>query len=637
MIYQKNMIDTTMGHRRREILLGSCLVGATGLAGCSGILGDDETETEESGGDETETEGSEGGESGDNEEETPDEESNGQPETGPAAVVSSHHLATQAGTNVLADGGTAADAAVAVASVLSVVEPWFSSVLGGGTWALYYDAESDEVTSLDGVGPVGSKVTPDDYADRGGSSGMHQAIVPGAWDGWMLWLDRYGNLELNDVLAPAVDIARNGHTVSSEMQSWMRIRSSQIESNSGAAAIYKPDGTFLREGDTVYQRDLADTLESLVEAYDSRRDEGRTEAIQAARDHYYRGPIADAIVEFSDRNNGYLTRSDFQEFEAAVVDPISIEYDDDLRVYQNPPNSQGITMLLALNILKGQDFSGMDPDDADAIHLQSEAIKLAFADRYHHVGDPACVDVPVAELLDERYAARQRDQIDMEQALEWPIDSGLTESLTTDARDGHTTTFHVVDQEGNAAAVTTSLGAQFLVVGETGIHINNRMRMVGVEDGDPNQATPGCKVRHTSNPYMTFRGGRPFIVGGNTGVDTQPQGQAQQFLHVVEFGLGAQDAVSRPRFVSTAFPSGTYPYRVKNTLQMESEFPPRLIPELQERGHNVVLDQGIFGAANMLVIEDDGQRIDTGAEPRTSTSAGEVLSPESATNDCSDS
>lgn len=565
------------------------------------------------------------------------------PTENPAAVVSNHHRATEAGLEVLEDGGTAADAAVAVAAVLSVVEPWFSSVLGGGTWALYYDAEADEVTSLDGVGPVGADATTADYRQRGFTTGIHQAVVPGAWDGWMLWLDRYGTCELERLLTPAIDIARDGYPVSPEMERWLGLLEQQVRTHPPSAAIYERDGELLQAGDTVYQRDLAATFEALCDAYDSRREAGRTDAIQAARDYVYRGPIADAIVALSDAEDGYLTSADFAAFEAQFVAPVTLEYGNDIRVYQNPPNSQGLTMLLGLDILDGYDFSGLEPDDPEAIHLQAEAIKLAFADRYQHIGDPERVDVPVAELLAPGYAASQRDRIDRTEAMEWPIESGysassadteptITHTSSSSTADTpaapataptptHTTSFHIVDPDGNAAAVTTSLGAQFLVVGDTGVHINNRMRMIGLDDDDPNQLTPGYKVRHTSNPYLAFRDGEPYILGGNTGADTQPQGQLQQFLHVVEFGRSAQEAVARPRFVSTAFPSGTFPYRVRNTLQLESAFPDATIADLRDRGHDVAIGSGIFGAANMLVLEERA-RPQVGAEPRVSTAAG---------------
>ncbi|WP_255169270.1 gamma-glutamyltransferase family protein [Natrononativus amylolyticus] len=581
--------------RRREFLAGSGGVGLAGVAGC--------------------LEAAEDGPG------AADDGAVEHPSADAAAIVSQHRLATDAGLEVLEGGGTAADAAVAVACALSVVEPWFSSALGGGTWALYYDAEVEEVTSVDGVGPVGAEATVEDFEERAGDDGIHQAIVPGAWDGWMLWLERYGALDLAEVLAPAIDLGREGYPISPEMAGWLDRGADEIGDRSAAAAIYAPNGEFLEEGDTVYQREMADTFESLAEVYADRLDEGESEAIQAARDHFYRGPIADAIVEYADEHGGYLTREDFRGFEAEIVEPISIEYGD-VEVYQNPPNSQGITQLLALNKLAAHDFSGLESDDADAVHAQVEAIKLAFADRYHHVGDPDRVDVPVDELLSEEYAASQRDRIEMDEAREWPIDSGIE---STDA--DHTTTFHVVDGNGNAAAVTTSLGAQFLVIGDTGIHINNRMRMLAVDEGNPNRLTPGYKVRHTSNPYMALRDGRPYVLGGNTGVDTQPQGQTQQFLHVVEFGLDAQEAIDHPRFVSTAFPSTQYPYEYENTVQVESDYPSALIEELENRGHDVE-EGGSFGSATMIVVDEDGDRVQVGAEPRISTAEGRVSPPD---------
>ncbi len=535
------------------------------------------------------------------------------------AVVSSQELATQAGFEILEAGGTAADAAVAVATTLSVVEPWFSSALGGGTWALYYDASTGKVTSLDGVGPTGSLATMADYSARADQRGIHNSNVPGAWDGWMLWLEKYGSLDLRDVLSPAIRNAREGYPAVSQMIFWLNQEESVIlNQRPDTAKIYAPNGRMIREGETVFQHDMANTFEALARVYEEALDGGRPEAIQAARDYYYRGPLAEAIVEYSNRNGGYLTIEDFNEFEAAIVEPVSIRYNDEITVFQNPPASQGATMLFALNTIKNDNLSALGPDNTDAVHLQIEAIKLAFADRYHHIGDPARIAIPIDELLSDEYATNQRARINMNSAMSWPISSGI-EPLD---QDSHTTTFHITDRYGNAAAVTTSLGAQFLVIGDTGIHINNRMRMISLREGDPNQLTPGFNVRHTSNPYMALLNGKPYIMGGNTGVDTQPQGQMQQFLHVVEFGMSAQEAINRPRFISTAFPAGTYPYVVGNTLQMEAGFPSNLIQELRSRGHNVVVGQGIVGAANMLVVKPDGSDAQIGAESRSTTAAG---------------
>lgn len=537
------------------------------------------------------------------------------------AVVSAHELATQAGMETLERGGSAADAAVAVAATLSVVEPWFSSVLGGGTWALYYNAQTGEVTSLDGVGPTGSNATVEDFAARAEDSGIHQSNVPGAWDGWMLWLEHYGRLDLDEVLEPAIRVARDGYAVGSEMASWLD--RSNIAGRPANAAIYAPEGPVLTEGDTVYQLDLAETFEALIAAYDSQSGD-RTASIQAARDHYYRGPLAEAIVRISDEQGGYLTLEDFHGFEAQIVTPISLQYNDELTVYQNPPNSQGITMLLALNVLKGFDFSSLDA--ADALHVQIEAMKLAFADRHTHVGDPARIDVPVEFLLSEEHTEQQRQRIDMAGALSWPFDDHMMTAEPIERDVGDTSTFHIVDRDGNAAAVTTSLGAQFFVIEGTGIHMNNRMRFLALDDGDPNQLTPGFKVRHTSNPYMVLKQGRPYILGGNTGVDTQSQAQVQQFINIVEFGLGAQAAVDNPRWVTGSFPATTYPYDVSNVLELENGFSPELTQSLEDRGHTIEPGSSPFGNAGVIIIHDDGTP-ETGADERNGTAAGIVGTP----------
>lgn len=571
----------------------------------------------------------------------------------PLAVVSAHYAATDAGLEILQAGGTAADAAVAVAAALSVVEPWFSSVLGGGTWALYFDADTGHVTSLDGVGPVGSLASVDDYAARARLPGMHQAIVPGAWDGWMLWLEAYGRLSLGEVLAPAVALARDGYQVSDEMAQWLERGREWVLAQPSTAAIYAPDGVLLAAGDTVFQHDLADTFEDLAAAFDDAAGDGRAAAVQAARDHVYRGSVAQAIVDVSDAAGGYLTVDDFAGFEARIVDPISITYRDEVEVYQNPPNSQGITMLLALNVLAGFDLSALGPDHPDAVHLQVEALKLAFADRYHHVGDPERVTVPVAALLSPEHAERQRARIAPDAPLSWPIDDVLPPSSGAQADSRRatvvpreradeavtrsaahpptgTTTFHVIDGEGNAAAVTTSLGAQFYVVGDTGIHINNRMRFIALDDDDPNRLTPGYKVRHTSNPYLVLRAGKPLLLGGNTGADSQVQGQLQQLVSVVDFGLDPLRAVARPRFLTNAFPSTTYPYQIGDELLIEAGADPALVAALEQRGHRVRVGPGIYGVANMLMLVADGADAVAAAEPRSTTSKGVVVTPRRA-------
>lgn len=542
-------------------------------------------------------------------------------EAGSAAVVSSHWSATNAGVEILEAGGTAADAAVAMAAVLSVVEPYFSSALGGGTWALYYDANSGEVTSLDGVGPVGNLATLEDYLEHADEPGMHQANVPGAWDGWMLWLDRYGQLELGDVLNSAIVLARDGFAVSGQMASFLQRNEEEIGDFPDTAATYLIDGALPTSGDTIQLPDLAATLQSLRDAYEGAEGE-RSAKVQAARDYFYRGPIAEALVAFSEEHGGHYTTDDFANFEAEIVAPVSVNYRG-LDVYQSPPNSQGIAMLLALNILKFFDLSNVEAMSADTIHVQVEAIKLAFADRHALIGDPSFVDIPIEELLSDDHGRAQLDRIDLGNAMEWPISSQFEGRQAS-----HTTTFHIVDKLGNAAAVTTSLGFQFLVVGDTGIHINERNRFFSLEEDNPNVFAAGKKVRHTSCPYMVLRDGRPTILGGNTGIDTQPQGQVQQFMNITDFTFTAQEAVDQPRFVSTAFPASTNPNEALNTLQMEDGFPDETIAELEARGHQVDVGEGIFGNAAVIIIDQDSGAFDVGAESRADDALGVIVNGE---------
>ena len=527
----------------------------------------------------------------------------------PFAAVTRDRNATLIGYRVLEEGGSAADAAFAIGVAISVSEPHFSHSLGGGTWALYYDSAEESVSAIDGVGSAGSLVDVDFFRDprRNTYLGMHRVIVPGGWDAWMVMLDRYGTMELDELLAPAITLARKGVAVTRSLAGFILEEERHIRRFTETAEIFLPDGIPPGVGDTLYQHNLADTLELIAETYRAARPEGRARALQAARDVYYRGPIGEAIVAYSEQHGGFLTTEDFAGFEAEIVEPISTDYRD-ITVYSPPPNSQGIAMLMALNILEGFDFSGYEPDHPYVIHRVVEATKLAKIDTWLSVGDPQFVDVPIDELLSAEYADRQRRRIDPGGVITWPTHGGLS-------RNHDTTTFSVLDRRGNAAAVTTSIGSQFLIAGETGINLNQRMANMETTEGNPNVIKPGKKVRHTVNPYMAFRDGSPFLLGGNTGFDTQPQGQIQQFLNVVEFGMSAQEAVSRPRYITHAFPSSTFPYEATNLLYLERGIAAQTRRELTAIGHTIG-GSAIIGNANLTMIGPFGATVTTGADPR---------------------
>ncbi len=537
-------------------------------------------------------------------------------------VTSSHELATESGFRILREGGSAADAAVAVSAVLGVVESWFSSPLGGEVWALHFDRESGEVEALDGVGPAGSGATLEFWSrpENHTRPGIHMAVVPGAWDGWMIWLARYGRLELPEILADAIRLAEEGFPVSPVMHDWILADLEQIREWPESRRIFLPEGRVPEVGETLVFEDMARTYREITDAYEEARPRGREAAFRAASDYYYRGPIAERIAAFSAERGGLLESDDFHDYHAEFVDPIHSDYHDGITVYQCPPNSQGITMLMAMNILRGFDFSEIPMQSAEMIHYVTEALKLAHTDNFSYVGDPDEVDVPVEELLSEEYARLQRERIDPERAKEWPIEpgpevAGGLQELEAARRNTNTTTFHVIDQWGNGAAVTTSLGANFLVAGDTGIIINNRMRMFSPEEDNPNAVEPGKKVRHTSNPYIALRNGELYILGGNIGADSQPQGQLQQFLYVVEYGLDPQDAVTRFRFITYAFPSSTPPYEATNELAVEEGYAAAVLDELRRRGHQLTHD-GLFGIANMAVVDPETGGLSFGADPR---------------------
>ncbi len=535
------------------------------------------------------------------------------------SAVSSSYQATQAAFEVLENGGNAADAAVALATTIGITESWFSGALSGGTWALYYESDTDKVYALDGVGWAGTHADVEFFRDPDlASYGMHQAIVPGAWDGWMKWLDRFGSKDLGELMSRAIDLAENGHPANEVTIRSIRRQQDDILRMPHTKAIFMPDGDLPELGEMIYQKDMANTLRSLVQAYNNNLANGRSAALQAASDYYYRGPIAEDIVAFSKENGGHFELSDFNEFEAGgIVDPISIDYNG-ITVYQNPPNSQGITMLLALNILKGFDFSQYKLDSAEMTHLIVESLKLAHTDKYHYIGTPEFYDNPVEELLTDEYADQQRARISMDSVLEWPIEGGLGDYQTPrvdQETSGNTTTYSIVDQYGNVAAVTTSLGYNLLVVGDTGICMNNRVRMFEIEEGNPNMIEPRKKIRHTSNPYIAMKDGKPYIAGGNTGADFQPQGQVQQFIRVVEYGLDPQTAVSIPRYETTSFPNVSYPHLAPNELRIENGFPEESIKGLEEIGHAIGRG-GIFGSAQMTVIDQETGAIMLGADPR---------------------
>ena len=528
------------------------------------------------------------------------------------AVATIDERATDAAAAVLDDGGTAADAAVAAAAVLSVVEPYYSNVIGGETSALYYDAETSQVRSLEAVGPVGEDYERSSY--RGGQPfGLDQTIVPAAWEGWMVLLAEHGELDLARLLEPAVTLAREGHAATPELARQVRSALQADSINGPAREVYVPGGTPVDAGDTIVQADFAETLQGIVDVAEGAGD--REAGIQAARDHVYRGDLAERIVGAVRDGGGTFTAADMAGYEAQLLETITLEYEDAV-VHQNPPPSQGLTMLTALNTIAQADLGPDDADQPATTHLMVEALKLAMADREEWVGDPAFTDVPVEGLLEESYGERQLDRIDDGASIDAPIDSTLQ----------NTTTFQVVDRFGDAVAVTTSTGYQLMAAGDTGVMVNNRIRYMTADDTDsPNFIEPGKKVRYTGNPYLvTTQDGALRMLGGIIGGDTQAQVQTQNVVSVLTFGLDATQAIERPRFVTQNTPGSIAPHSTPNQVRVEESTPGAVVSGLRDRGQNVSLQSGRqpFGSGSMIIVGDDGRSADVGLDPRIPEASG---------------
>lgn len=532
-----------------------------------------------------------------------------------------HPAATQAAMDVLAEGGTAADASVAAAAVLSVVEPHFSNLIAGETSALYRDAGTGEIESLSAVGHVGAEYTREDYEQRGATGyGLYQSLVPGAWDGWMLLLSEHGELGLDRLLQPAIELARDGHEISDDLATRLAAATEIGAVNDTASALYLPDGQPLQAGDRVVQTDFARTLQTISDSYAAAR--SREAGLQEARDVVYRGEVGREVVEAIQADGGYVTEEDLAGFEAEIDPSISLPWDEEVTVHQNPPPSQGLTMLATLNTLRTADLSA-GPDDPATVHTMIEATKLAMADREAYVGDPDITEAPLEEVLTPEYGEAQLDRIQPDAALEWPIDDGLTSM-------NNTTTFQVVDAAGDAVAVTTSTGFQLVTAGDTGIMMDNRMRFMTAEDEEsPNHLEPGKQVRYTGNPWMATRGEDLWLMGGTIGADVQSQVQAQHFLGVVEFDLDVSEAVARPRFVTESVPNSVVPHEAPNVINLEEGYPDTVREGLLASGQDVVpgSDPGAFGYGTVVELSPDGSDATLGTDPRVETSTGDTRTP----------
>jgi gamma-glutamyltranspeptidase/glutathione hydrolase len=513
------------------------------------------------------------------------------------AVASNHPLATQAGLHALQAGGSAADAAVAVAATLSVVEPFMSGLGGDGFYHVYV-RRTGEAVVVNGTGPPPGTATVERYRDGIPAAGPLSVSVPGSVGGWGALHARFGRRPWASLFEAAIHYAAHGFGASRAYRHFSGEETARLARDARSAATFLRDGAPPALGTPITQPALARTLETLA-----------TEGAES----FYRGGLAKALAEGCRAAGALVSLDDLAMFEPELQVPIETTYRG-YTVREAPPNSMGWVLLQELNLVERFDLATMGFGSADAVHTLVEAKKLAFADRERWSGDPRAVTLPLATLLSKEYAARRAARIDPRRAA---APGGPAGDAPAD-----TTYFCVVDGEGNAVSGIQSINSAFgsgVTAGETGVLLNNRMTPWHLAPGHPNRLHPGRRVRHTMNPPMVFKDGELWAVLGTPGGDYQVQVNLQILTAMIDFGFDPQQAAEAPRWSSTApGQEANYPHDAPDALNLESRFPAPVREELAVRGHRVVTLGELEGPCSVEIIRRDAATgmLMAGSDPR---------------------
>jgi gamma-glutamyltranspeptidase/glutathione hydrolase len=501
-------------------------------------------------------------------------------------VATCSPLASQAGMAMLQAGGNATDAAVAAAGVLTVVET-LTGTLGGDTFVQLWNATEGHVCALNGGGAAPSSATRERYQALGRipADGMLASVVPGTVDCWATMLTRWGTKGLAECLGPAHELAEQGFAVGGRWSRTVEVQAPRLARFPDSAAIFLRAGHALAPGTILRQPDYARSVQAVMDG---------------GRDAFYDGSLTEDICRFSD---GHFAPEDFRAHRSEEEAPISTAYRG-FTVSEQPLPSQGLILLMALNILEQFDLGNHGAGSAMAIHLGIEAVKLAFEDRLRYAGDPRFVDVPLAELLSKEHAAKRAKLIDPKQARPTVVPRW-------DAPD--TTSLVVADQQGNMVSYIQSLfSSNACVAGSTGIMFNNRMKGFDLEPGSPNALAPGKRPMHTLNTYLVLRDGEPWLAGGTPGAHFQVQTNLQVLTNVIDFGMTLQQAIDFPRWTigeQSATPGNS-------AVNVEARVPPSVLQELEAKGHNIVPEDAWASRGTVQAVMREGAIYRAATDPR---------------------
>lgn len=512
-------------------------------------------------------------------------------------AATSHPLASQVAIDILKKGGSAVDAAIAANAALGLMEPTGCGV-GGDLFAIVWDPMTRKLHGLNASGRSPMGLSLDDMRQKVKEMGLdgipvrgsYSVSVPGAVDGWFELHDRFGKIEMDEILAPAIAYAREGFPVTQIIASYWKTDAGAFEK---AQDIIEELDNFRRtqlidgkppvEGQIFKNPDLAATYEKIA---------------AGGRDAFYKGELADIMDAYMRRIGGPLRKGDFEAHTSEWADPVAVNYRG-YDVYELAPPGQGIAALQMLNILEGYDIAGMGHNSADYLHVHTEAKKLAFEDRARFYADPDFYDVPLDGLLSKAYADQRRAMIKMDQAL-LEIDHGDPKLL-----GGDTIYLTVADKDGMMVSLIQSnflgLGSG-LVPDGLGFMFQDRGALFTLEDGHPNVYAPGKRPFHTIIPAFVMKDDAPYMSFGVMGGPMQPQGHAQVLMNMIDFGMNIQEAGDAARYqhLGSSQPTGQK-MTDGGVLTLESGVSGDVQRALVRRGHTVQPGACCFGGYQAIM------------------------------------
>jgi len=502
-------------------------------------------------------------------------------------VATSHPLATQIGLDILKQGGTAIDAAIAANIALGLMEPTGNGI-GGDLFAIVWDANEKKLHGLNASGPAPKNISIDYFVKNGlnkiPSYGPLPVTVPGAVDGWVKLHEKFGKMDFQSLFEPTIEYAENGFPVTETIAYYLDRSKKRFENYPNFRDVWLKNGKMPAKGEIFKNPQLAKTLRIIA-------DQGRA--------GFYEGHVATTMADFIQSQGGFLSYEDLSSFHSEWTPPVSSNYRG-YDVWELPPNGQGIAALQILNILENYNIKKMGLFSAEYIHLFTEAKKLAFADRAKYYADPDFSKIPVQELISKSYAKDRAKLINLSKAAKTD-QPGVLES-------GDTIYLTAADQYGNMISLIQSnyrgMGSGMMPPG-LGFMLQDRGELFSLDKNHRNALEGGKRPFHTIIPAFVTKDGKPFMSFGVMGGATQPQAHAQIIINMIDFGLNLQEAGDAPRIVHSGSSQPTDEVMTDGgSLSIESGFGKKIEKQLTKKGHTIKYEKGIFGGYQAIMLKD---------------------------------